>query len=452
MEGFFVKKTLIKGGQVISMAAGRPDSEHVDLLIENGRIAAIGADLEDQGAEVVDASGKIVMPGMINAHMHTWQTGLRGVAANWSLIEYVHWMHSELASKFTPHDIEIATLAGALNQINCGTTTLADWCHNNPTPDHTDAAIRGLRKSGIRAVYLHGTPHPHDESIDHSEVPHPASEIDRLLRTQFISDDDLLTLGMAILGPHYSTPEVAISDLQLAKDKGLIVSMHQSGGPARSVDGWDRVEAAGVLGPNVNVVHGTDLADDRLHRLVDLGVSFTVTPEIEMTVGHGYSITGRLQNLGTSPSLGIDIESCISGEMLVAARMALAQQRALDHEQARQETGLMAFPLSVTCKDALSWVTVQGAKALGLSDKVGSIEVGKLADLVLIDASPINLWPSHDAIATVLQASVANIDSVMVNGDWRKRHGKLVFGELDVLKSGLFESGARVISEVSFDV
>lgn len=447
-----MKKILIKGAQVISMATGRPDSEHVDLLIERGRIASIGADLEDQGAEIVDASGKIVIPGLINAHMHTWQTGLRGVAANWSLIEYVHWMHNELASKFTPHDIEVATLAGALNQINCGTTTLADWCHNNQTPDHTDAAIRGLRKSGIRAVYLHGTPHPHDENIDHSEVPHPASEIDRLLSTQFTSEDDLLTLGMAILGPHYSIPEVAISDLQLAKDKGLIVSMHQSGGPARSVDGWERVEAAGVLGPNVNVVHGTDLADDRLQHLVDLGVSFTVTPEIEMTVGHGYSITGRLQNLGSAPSLGIDIESCISGEMLVAARMAMAQQRALDHEQARQETGMMAFPLTITGKDALSWATIHGARALGLADKVGSIEVGKLADLVFVDASSINLWPSHDAIATVLQASVANIDSVMINGEWRKRNGKLIYGDIDALKAELLESGARILSEVNFDI
>lgn len=447
-----MKKILIKGAQVISMAEDRPDSEHVDLLIEGGRITSIGTDLEDQSAEIVYASGMIVIPGLINAHMHTWQTGLRGVAANWSLIEYIHWMHNELASKFTPYDIEIATLVGALNQINCGTTTLADWCHNNPTPDHTDAAIRGLRKSGIRAVYLHGTPHPHDENVDHSEVPHPESEINRLLGTQFNSEDDLLTLGMAILGPHYSTPEVAISDLQLAKDKGLIVSMHQSGGPARSADGWERVEAAGVLGPNVNVVHGTDLADDRLQSLVDLGVSFTVTPEIEMGVGHGFSITGRLQKLGASPSLGIDIESCISGEMLVAARMAMAQQRALDHEQSRQETGLMAFPLTITGKEALSWATIHGARALGLAEKVGSIEVGKFADLVFVNASSINLWPSHDAIATVLQASIANIDSVMINGEWRKKDGGLVCGDIDALKVGLYESGARILSEVNFNV
>jgi len=102
----------------------------------------------------------IVAPGLVNAHMHTWQTGLRGVAANWTILEYFKKMHAGLATLFSPDDIRIATLVGALNQINCGTTTLADWCHNNPTPAHTDAAIDALAESQIRAVFFHGSPKP----------------------------------------------------------------------------------------------------------------------------------------------------------------------------------------------------------------------------------------------------------------------------------------------------
>jgi hypothetical protein len=109
---------------------------------------------------VVDAPGCIVIPGLVNAHMHTWQTALRGVAANWTLLEYFKKMHAGLATVFEPQDLHIATRMGALNQLNCGTTTLADWCHNNPTPEHNDAAIAGLLSTGIRAAFFHGTPKP----------------------------------------------------------------------------------------------------------------------------------------------------------------------------------------------------------------------------------------------------------------------------------------------------
>ena len=146
-----MKKTLIQGGLVVTMDSSLGDLPRGDVLIEDGRIAAVGTGLSATGASVIDANGMIVAPGLINAHMHTWQTGLRGVAANWTILEYFKKMHAGLATLFAPEDIRIATLVGALNQINCGTTTLADWCHNNPTPAHTDAAIDGLAESQIRS-------------------------------------------------------------------------------------------------------------------------------------------------------------------------------------------------------------------------------------------------------------------------------------------------------------
>jgi len=132
--------------------------------------------------EVVDGRGRIVLPGLINAHMHTWQTALRGFAANWTLPEYFRRMHAGLATLFRPEDIYIATLMGALNQINFGATTLVDWCHNNPTPAHTDAAVRALFDSSIRAVYFHGSPKPDPQAGQphFSEVPHPRREVERL--------------------------------------------------------------------------------------------------------------------------------------------------------------------------------------------------------------------------------------------------------------------------------
>jgi cytosine/adenosine deaminase-related metal-dependent hydrolase len=443
-----MKRILIQGARVITMAPGQPDLPQADILVEDDRIAAIAPGIAADDAEIVDATGRIIIPGLVNAHLHTWQTALRGVSADWTLLEYFRWVHAGLATQFTPDDIRIGTLAGALNQIDCGTTTLGDWCHNNPTPAHTDAAIAGLRESGIRAVFLHGSPKPDPKPGEKhfSEVPHPRGEIERLLRGPFAAQGGLLTLGMAILGPHYATTEVALADFRLAQEMGLIVSMHQGGGPPKSPDGWDAVEAAGLIGPLTNIVHGNDLPDDRLKRFVAAGVTFTSTPENEMSQGHGHPITGRLLALGTAPSLGNDVESVVSGEMLTVARVALAHQRALDHARIRRETGAIAQAPTITGREALSWITVRGAAALGLQGRVGCLRAGMQADLVMIDTRTLNLWPPHDPVATVLQASLANIEAVMIAGAWRKRNGKLLYPGLDRVRAELLDSGRRIMT------
>ena len=440
-------RTLLHGGMVVTMAPGMPDGV-MDILLDGAGIATIAPDLDAGDAEVVDLTGRIVIPGLVNAHMHTWQTALRGLAADWTLLEYFRHVHAGLATHFTPQDVHIGTLAGALNQLDCGTTTLGDWCHNNPTPAHTDAAVDALAASGIRAAFLHGSPKP-DPSPGQphfSEVPHPRAEVERLRRAAFSAQDGLLTLGMAILGPHYSTTEVALADFRLAAELGLIASMHQGGGPPKSADGWDAVEAAGLVGANTNIVHGNDLPDDRLRRFVDAGVTFTATPEAEMAMGHGHPITGRLRVLATAPSLGVDIESAVSGEMLTVARIALAHQRALDHAFIRAQTGAISERPSVTAREALSWITVRGAEALGLADRVGSLAPGKQADLVVLDARRLNLAPVHDPVASVLQASLANIEAVMVAGQWRKRNFRLLRSDLDAIQSALARSGERIVT------
>ena len=178
--------------------------------------------------------------------MHTWQTALRSVAANWTLLEYFRHVHAGLATVFVPEDIHIATLAGALNQLDHGVTTLVDWAHNNPTPEHTDAGIAGLKESGIRAAFFHGSPKPDPKPGEphFSEVPHPRREIERLLKGPLADRNALVTLGMAVLGPHYSTLEVSAHDFALAREMGLIASMHQGGGEAKTPGGWETPDGA----------------------------------------------------------------------------------------------------------------------------------------------------------------------------------------------------------------
>jgi cytosine/adenosine deaminase-related metal-dependent hydrolase len=448
-------RTLIKSATIVTMDDRLGDLSDADVLVDGNRIVELRPNIEvggdAAGVDVLDGRGRIVIPGLINAHMHTWQTALRGYAANWTLLEYFRRMHAGLATIFQPDDIYIATLMGALNQINVGTTTLVDWCHNNPTPAHTDAAVRGLRESGIRAAFFHGSPKPEPKpgQPHFSEVPHPRREVERLLAGPLSNRDGLVTLGLAILGPHYATLDVAFQDFRLAREFGLIASMHQGGGAAKTLGGWDRLIEAGLVGPGVNIVHGNDLPDDLLRRIVDLGVSFSVTPENEMIQGHGFPITGRLLKLGTRPSVGIDLESILAGDMFGAARIALSMQRALDNAESRSANGTIPETTTIPTREALRWVTTEGARMLGRENRIGSLTPGKLADLVVINTNDLNLFPVHDPVSTVvMQTSLANIEAVMVDGVWRKRDGRLLVDGLDDKKQQLASSGQRLVGAI----
>ncbi|UWU87173.1 amidohydrolase family protein [Bradyrhizobium yuanmingense] len=447
-----MRRTLIRSATVISMDDAIGDLSTGDVLVEGSRIAEVRPSI-DAAADtaVVDGRGRIVIPGLINAHMHTWQTGLRGFAANWTLLEYFRRMHAGLATVFRPDDIYIATLVGALNQINHGVTTLVDWCHNNPTPDHTNAAVRGLIESGVRAAFFHGSPKPEPKPGEphFSEVPHPRREVERLLAGPLADRDGLVTLGLAILGPHYSTLDVAMHDFRLARELKLIASMHQGGGPAKTPGGWEKLLEAGLVGPGINIVHGNDLPDDLLDRLVDLGVSFSVTPENEMIQGHGFPITGRLLKRGVRPTVGIDLESVLAGDLLSVARVALSMQRALDNAESRKASGAIPATTTIPAREALRWVTTEGARMLGRGHQIGSLTPGKLADLVIINASDLNLHPVHDPVATVvMQTSLANIEAVMIGGAWKKRNGWLLVDGLETKKELLAQSGRRLVQDI----
>jgi cytosine/adenosine deaminase-related metal-dependent hydrolase len=447
-----MNRVLIKGATIVTMDETLGDLTSGDLLVEGDRIAAVQPNIDAGDAEIVDGQGRIVIPGLVNAHMHTWQTALRGYAANWTLPEYFGKMHAGLATLFRPDDIHIATLVGALNQINSGTTTLVDWCHNNPTPAHTDAAVAGLLQSGIRAAFFHGSPKPDPKSGQphFSEVPHPRQEVQRLLDEPFSNGAGLLTLGLAILGPHYSTLDVARHDFALAREFGLVTSMHQGGGPARTPDGWRILLDEGYVGPGVNIVHGNNLTDDELRRFIDLGVSFTVTPENELIQGHGFPITGRLLRLGAAPSLGADVESVISGDMFAVMRVALTAQRALDNAAIRSERNEIPATSTIPVREALRWVTVEGARMLGLGHRIGSLAPGKAADLVILNATDLNLWPVHDPVATVVtQAGLSNVEAVMIAGLWKKKNSQLLFADRAGKMAALAASGRRIIDDMN---
>ena len=445
-----MSRILLKGGSIISMDPSIGDLRKGDVLIENDRIAGVGVDIPAEDAQIIDASRMLILPGLINGHLHTWQTALRGLAADWTVVEYMAAMHRGLATLFKPEDIYIGNLAGALNQINNGVTTLVDWCHNNPTPAHTDAAIEGLHESGIRAIFLHGSPKPDPKpgQKHFSEIPMPRKEIERLLKGRLVSEEGLVNMGLAILGPYYSTYEVSRQDTLLARELGLIASMHYGGGTPKSPGGLERLLEERLVSDGFNIVHGNDVEPASIRRVVDAGGSFTVTADIELQMGYGDPLTGVLKELNAPIAIGTDVEPAVGSDMFTCMRITLQHERHRANREALDRTGELQTRTPVTCREALSWAGIDAARVHRIDHKVGSLTPGKQADVTMLRVTDLNMVPMQDLVGcAVMQASVGNVDTVMIAGKVMKRDGKLLRSNLSEKLVKLCESGARLLSE-----
>ncbi len=445
-------KTLIKAGWILSMDPKIGDIENGEILLENDHILEVGRNLSAQADTVIDASSKILLPGLINAHIHSWQTGLRAIAGNWISADYFRIMHANLALYYTPEDTYLAGLIGALSQISAGSTTIMEWCHNNATPDHSDRAVDALYESGIRAVFGHGTVKPPQKpgQKHFSEIPHPRSEIERLRKGRLSSDDSLVTLAMAILGPDYCINDVMLADLRLAREFGLMSSSHVWNKAARvSKEGFRPAADAGLLGPDHNVVHGNFCDDDEIRLFVDCGCSVTSTPTVEMQTSEGDPLIGRLLALGAAPSLGADSEIFVAGDMFHVMRHALQIQRALDHRHAAANGAPLA-ELSISPRQALEWATIEGARALMKEKTVGSLTPGKQADLIMLRSDNLNMFPVIDPVqSVVLFAGPENVDTVMIAGKTVKSAGKLIYpaDDLAANQTALRASADRILEQ-----
>jgi cytosine/adenosine deaminase-related metal-dependent hydrolase len=456
-------RILVKGGTLMTLDPALGDIEGGDLLVEDEKIAAVARGIEaPAGCEVIDAAGMIIMPGLVNAHIHTWQLGLRGIGADWvSSRDYGKNIHAGMAKHYGPEDNFVANLLGALVQMSGGVTTLFDWCHNLRDSAMTDASIDGLEESGIRAVFGHGTskPPPAPGEKPHWDVPHPREEIRRLRAGRLASDDRKVTLAMAILGPDDTTYEVTRQNLQMARDFGIISSAHTWGraGKRYTPDGMWRLAKEGLLGPDHNVSHGNNLEDDELHMILDHGCSISATPLTEMLNNDRGALLGRVARRGAMPSLGTDVDPYFNSSMLSVTRHAFQHQREIDNrELATAGNWPSKTQHATTTRKALQWATIGGAKALRLDNKVGTLAVGKQADLAIIRCDGPTVFPSlpggDPAHVVVNYAEQADVDTVLIAGKAVKRHGKLLFPEqrMRELKDKLVASRERIMHAASY--
>ena len=281
------QRLFIRNGFVVSMDPDVGEIPNGDVLVEDGVIVEIGRGLEVGDAEEVDATGMIVMPGFVDTHRHTWQTPVRGVLPSCTLDDYFAVMLGSVGGHYRPEDVYIGNYAGSLEALNAGVTTLLDWSHINNTPEHSDAAIQGLKDAGIRAVYAHGMP-TGGEWWSYSELEHP-EDIRRIREHVLLVRRRLLTLAMAARAPGNSNSDVAKHDWALARELGIRDQRARRHAAARrcTYHPVQDMHDLGLMGPDTTL-HPLHRLDRRGARLIaETGGTASIAPYVEMLMGHG---------------------------------------------------------------------------------------------------------------------------------------------------------------------
>jgi 5-methylthioadenosine/S-adenosylhomocysteine deaminase len=417
------KELLIKGGHVVTVDTHLGDLPAGDVLATDGVITAVGKDLKPATAEaeVIDAAGRLVIPGMVDTHRHVWQGAIGGFTPQITGAGYGPAVLTGISLKHTPEDIYAGTLWGALQAMDAGITTIADWAHNDQSPAHADADLRGLRDSGIRGYFLYGGPGP---ATDEPNPPHPADA--RRMGDEYFASGGYgrLRMGMALRGPAFTSAERNAGDFAFARDLGLPISIHV--GMAGTGDAVTVLERYGLLGSDVNYVHGNFLTDREWDLLADSGGTATITPSTDMLMQFGtFPATGAALSRGIVSGFGIDTICSAGNDLFSEMRLALAAERSRANATAISSEK-MAPAVDLHQRDMLRLATIDGARVWHLDNEIGTLTPGKQADIAIIDMRSPHLDGFGDPVAVmVLGAGPADVETVIIGGDVVKRDGKL---------------------------
>ncbi|MFE7444905.1 amidohydrolase family protein [Streptomyces chartreusis] len=439
-------RTVLRGGHVLSMDPDIGDLPQGDVLIEDGRIAAVRPDISAD-AEVLDMTGRIVIPGFVDTHRHTWEASIRNVAPDATLDDYFVDILDTFAPLYTPEDVYAANLAGALECLNAGITTLVDWSHINNSPEHPDAAIRGLAESGIRAQYAYGS--ANTSLADYwfeSKIAIPGDDVRRIRGKYFASDDGLLTMALATRGPGFCLNDVVTAEWALARELDIPITVHVAMGRLAGRFGMvKQLNDLGLLGADTTYIHCCYLSEEEWRMVADSGGTVSIAPQVELQMGHGWPPVMTAVEYGLRPSLSIDVVTTVPGDMFTQMRAAFGAERARVNADCWKAN--MPVPdTMLTARQMLEFATLNGAHVAGVEDRTGSLTPGKRADVVAVDATALNVAPVHDAAAAVtLSADVSNVDTVIVDGVIRKRDGRLV-ADVDRARRLVQESRDRLLA------
>ncbi len=406
------RPVVFRNATVLTMDDGHHVLSGGDVLISGERIAAVGPRLEvPEGTAEIDATGGIVMPGMIDTHRHMWQTAMRGYGADWTLTQYFVWNYLQWGKSFRPQDIYAGNLLSAIEAIDAGVTTTVDWSHNLQTTEHAEAALDALRAVPGRFVLAYGN--IQQAPWEWSATP----EFRDFVGRHFGGGSDMLGFQMAFDVPPASQDFPEKAAFEVARDLGVPVTTHAGVWKVTTDEGIRLMHEHGFMTPGTIYVHSASLSPDSYHRIAATGGSVSLSTESEQSAGQGYPPTWKLREHGIDVSLSMDTSVWWSADLFSAMRATLSADRAREHLEAHSRDETVTHH-KLRAEQVVDWATRGGARALGLDSVVGSLKPGTKADVVLIknDASPVMFPLLHPYGHVVFQAQRGDVHTVVVNG------------------------------------
>lgn len=404
------RPVVFRNGTVLPMDSSRSVLRDTDVLVVGDKIEAVGQRLQapDDALEI-DATGGIVMPGMIDTHRHMWQTAMRGYGADWTLTQYFVWYYLEHGKTFRPEDIYAGNLLSAVEAIDAGVTTTVDWSHGLQTAEHADAAVDALESVPARFVLAYGN--IQQGPWEWAKSPEFRDFVDRRMKRT-----DMLGFQMAfdVTGdPEF--PEKAA--FEVARELDVPVTTHAGVWGATNDDGIRLMHEHGFMRPENIYVHSASLSADSYQRIAASGGSVSVSTESEQSCGQGYPPTWALRSHDIRVSISMDTSVWQSGDLFSAMRATLGADRSREHLEAHAKNDTITH-CHLHADQVVEWATRGGAEALGMGDLVGSLEPGKKPDVVLIknDRSP-TMFPLINPYGHVtMQAQRGDVHTVLVDG------------------------------------
>ncbi|MCM3657021.1 8-oxoguanine deaminase [Agromyces mediolanus] len=427
---------------VFTAADQAPGAAAGGIVVDAGRIVEL---LSAGGApsaavdEVFDAANHVVLPGLINTHHHFFQTLTRAWApvADAKLFPWLQGLYPVWA-RLTPESLELAVTVALAELLLSGCTTAAD--HHYVFPEGLDEAIdlevEAVRRLGMRATLTRGsmTLGQRDGGLPPQSVVQDGDVIladsERLIdRYHGTGPDADIQIALAPCSPFSVTREIMSDSAELAARRGVRLHTHL----AETLDEEefcrerfglrtvDYLESVGWLGPQSWLGHGIHFDEQEIARLGAAGTGVAHCPTSNMRLASGIARAIELEDAGVPVGLGVDgSASNDSSNLIQEVRQALYLQR-------------LRYGADVPVARALGWATLGSARALGRDGELGSIELGKQADLALFTLDELRFSGSHDPIAALVLCGADRADRVMVGGEWRVVDGRIPGLDLDGL-------------------
>jgi 5-methylthioadenosine/S-adenosylhomocysteine deaminase len=421
------RSLVFRHATVLTMDDSHRVEHDADVLIEREQISAIGHNLAvPDGTLEIDASGGIVMPGMIDTHRHMWQTAMRGYGADWTLTQYFVWNYLQWGKSFRPQDIYAGNLLSAIEAVDAGVTTSVDWSHNLQTVEHAEAAVNALTEVPGRFVLGYGNIQA--APWEWSATPEFRDFVSRRFAG---GGTDMLGFQMAFDVPPASPDFPEKAAFEVARELGVPVTTHAGVWKVTTDEGIRLMHEHGFMNERTIYVHAATLSADSYHRIAATGGHASMSTESECSAGQGYPPTWKLREHGISVSLSMDTSVWWSADLFSAMRATLSADRARENLEAHAMDETVTHH-KLRAEQVVDWATRGGAKALGLDSVIGSLEAGKKADVVLIknDHSPAMFPVLNPYGHVVFQAGRGDVHTVVINGRVVKHEHRLVGADL----------------------